>query len=142
MTNSSQGILDYVRTVRSNDRRDPYLLGLGALWLSVPWTALHFWLAWDQLPLRMATHFDDKWRANGWSSRADAVTFAFATLGFALVIVTPSCYVTRARKPRLASRRLLALHDAPPDLPVRHRHHFGRLRITDGIPSGATTRRG
>lgn len=82
----------------SMERRDPYPVALAALWLTVPWTAVHFWLAWDQLPLRMATHFDGQWRANGWSSRSDAVTFAFAILGFALVIVTPACYVTRVRK--------------------------------------------
>ena len=81
------------------EKRDPYLFALAGLWLPVPVTALRFWLVWDQLPLRMATHFDDHWRANGWSSREDALTLAFAVLGVALVVVTPSCYLVRARKP-------------------------------------------
>lgn len=81
------------------EKRDPYLVALAGLWLSVPLTALHFWLAWDRLPLRMATHFDDAWRPNGWSSRGDAVTLAFGMLGFALLVTTPACYLVRARKP-------------------------------------------
>jgi uncharacterized membrane protein len=81
------------------NKRDPYLLALAGLWLTVPLTALHFWLAWDRLPLRMATHFDDHWRANGWSARDDAVTFAFVILGGALVVLTPACWLTRLKKP-------------------------------------------
>jgi hypothetical protein len=83
-------------------KRDPYLLVVAALWLSIPLTALHFWSAWDQLPVRMATHFDDQWRANGWSSRDDALWLAFVILGLPLVIVTPACLWVRARKPSQA----------------------------------------
>jgi uncharacterized membrane protein len=81
------------------EKRDPYLFALAALWLPIPQLALRAWLVWDQLPVRMATHFDAQWRANGWSSREDAVTLAFAIVGFALLVVTPACYLVRARKP-------------------------------------------
>src|SRR5262245_30644496 len=81
------------------EKRDPYFLALGALWLSVPLTLLHFFLAWYRLPARMATHFDAQWHPNGWSSRADALGFSIAILGFGLVLSTPACYVVRTRKP-------------------------------------------
>jgi len=81
------------------NKRDPYLLLLAALWVFVPLTALHFWLSWDELPVRMATHFDAQWRPNGWSDRGDAFGFAMAILTFPLLIVTPACLWTRLRKP-------------------------------------------
>jgi hypothetical protein len=76
-----------------------YLMGLGALWLSAVATALHAWLAWGDLPPRMATHFDAHSHANGWTTRADAVTLCLGMLGGALVVLTVACYLVRRLKP-------------------------------------------
>jgi hypothetical protein len=84
------------------ERRAPFFIALGALWLSVPLTALHFWRAWRQLPLQLATHFDARWQPNGWSPREDAVGFAFGVLGFVLLVVTAACALVRSRKPAQA----------------------------------------
>lgn len=54
------------------------------MWTALPLTALRFRLVWDQLPLRMATHFDASWRPNGWMSKPVALEFA---LGITLLIL-------------------------------------------------------
>ena len=40
------------------------------MWLALPVTAFRFWLVWDRLPLRMATHFNVNGQPNGWMPRA------------------------------------------------------------------------
>lgn len=90
--------------------RDPYPFALAALWAWLPFTALRFWLAWDELPRRMATHFDDAWRPNGWSPKNDAVGLILGMLVFVLVIVTPGCYLTRLRKPSHSWTVLVIAH--------------------------------
>ena len=92
--------------------RDPYLIVLAALWAWLPFLALRFWLAWDELPRRMATHFDDAWRANGWSTKSEAVELAIGVVLFALLIVTPVCYWTRAQKPSHSWAVLVVAHMA------------------------------
>jgi uncharacterized membrane protein len=81
------------------DKRDPYLFVVAALWLSIPVTALHYWRAWDELPLRVATHFDANWQPNGWSSREGALTLSLGMLGLVLGVLTPTSLLVRARKP-------------------------------------------
>ena len=39
----------------------------------LPITALNYWRAWDQLPARMAVHFDANWQPNGYTSREGAL---------------------------------------------------------------------
>lgn len=79
--------------------RDPYVLAVAALWLSVPAMALRFWLAWDRLPARIAMHFDDRWRPNGWGPKEQAVYLAFGLLAVVLVPFTPICLAVRGNRP-------------------------------------------
>jgi hypothetical protein len=63
-------------------------LAVWLMWLAVPLTALDYWLAWDQLPVRMAVHFDLNWRASGWASREAAFGFAMGVVVFMLLVFT------------------------------------------------------
>ncbi len=57
-------------------------------WLSLPLIAVRYWQLWDQLPLRMATHFDVHGHPNGWMSRDTALCFGLGIPAFLLVIFT------------------------------------------------------
>jgi hypothetical protein len=58
------------------------------LWLALPLTALRYGQVWDQLPLRMATHFSASGQPNGWMPRAVSLYFALGLTAFTLVIFT------------------------------------------------------
>ena len=62
------------------------------MWLALPMTALRYWQAWDELPLRMATHFDMNWQPNGWMPRETALYFALGVTAFLLVVFTIVAY--------------------------------------------------
>jgi hypothetical protein len=55
------------------------------MWLALPITALRFALAWNHLPLRMATHFDIGGRPNGWMLRGTAF---YTALGITALMVS------------------------------------------------------
>jgi hypothetical protein len=67
------------------------------LWLALPLTALRYWMAWDQLPARMATHFDASGHPNGWMPRDTSLWFALGLTALMLVIFTLVPYLA-ARK--------------------------------------------
>ncbi|MBZ5597064.1 MAG: DUF1648 domain-containing protein [Acidobacteriia bacterium] len=69
----------------------PWLVALP--WVALPATALRYWQVWDQLPMRLATHFDASGRANGWMSREASLGFALGLTAFVLVIFTIVVYV-------------------------------------------------
>ena len=54
------------------------------MWVALPLTAMRFWLAWDRLPLRMASHFDINGQPNGWMPRERAF---YLVLGVTALIV-------------------------------------------------------
>ena len=58
------------------------------MWLALPLTALRFWLVWDQLPLRMATHFGASGQPNGWMTREVSLEFALGITAFLLLVFT------------------------------------------------------
>jgi hypothetical protein len=68
------------------------------MWLALPLTALRYWLVWDRLPMRMATHFDAANRPNGWMSREVSLEFALGMTAFLLVILTVVAYVAQKRQ--------------------------------------------
>lgn len=72
------------------------------MWLALPTTALSYWRAWDQLPLRMAVHFDANWRPNGYTSREGALTLGLGIMGFMLVVFTIAALVASVLKPAAA----------------------------------------
>jgi hypothetical protein len=57
-------------------------------WLALPLTALRYWQLWDQLPLRMATHFDFSGQPNGWMPRDVSLWFALGITASLLIIFT------------------------------------------------------
>ena len=58
------------------------------MWLALPLTALRFWLVWDQLPLRMATHFGASGQPNGWMTREVSLEFALGITACLLLVFT------------------------------------------------------
>ena len=78
------------------------------MWLALPMTAFRYWLAWDRLPLRMATHFDINWQPNGWMPREIALYFALGVTAFTLATFTVVFYVTyKTHVPDVSSWALL-----------------------------------
>ena len=58
------------------------------MWLALPITALNYWRAWDQLPARMAVHFDANWQPNGYTSREGSLMLGLGIMAFLLVVFT------------------------------------------------------
>jgi hypothetical protein len=79
--------------------RDWYKPFTWLMWLALPTTALNYWRAWDELPTRMAVHFDPNWQPNGWTSRQGSLMLALGILTFMLVVFTTAAYAVRAQKP-------------------------------------------
>ena len=72
------------------------------MWLALPTTALTYWRAWDQLPLRMAVHFDANWRPNGYTSREGALMLGLGIMSFMLVVFTIAALASSVLKPAAA----------------------------------------
>jgi hypothetical protein len=68
------------------------------IWIALPLTALRYWMAWDELPVRMATHFDINGHANGWMSRETSLQFALGLALFTLAIFSVVAYVMHESK--------------------------------------------
>jgi hypothetical protein len=79
-------------------KRTGYLTFTWLLWLALPLTALRYWTVWDQLPARMATHFDVNGHANGWMSREASLAFALGLTAFMLVIFTVIPYLASRKR--------------------------------------------
>jgi len=78
---------------------DWYKTLIWLMWVALPATALDYWRAWDQLPLRMAVHFDANWQPNGYTSREGSLMLALGIITFMLVVFTVAGHVVRAQKP-------------------------------------------
>lgn len=76
--------------------RSWYTAAIWAMWLALPITALNYWRAWDQLPARMAVHFDANWQPNGYTSREGALMLGLGIMAFMLVIFTVGGFILRA----------------------------------------------
>ena len=68
------------------------------MWLALPLLALRYWQVWDQLPLRMATHFDINGDANGWMTRDMSLWFALGVTLFLLAVSTAILLVIHSQK--------------------------------------------
>ncbi len=69
------------------------------MWLALPAAAWIYWRVWDQLPARMAVHFDANWQPNGYTSREGAVQLGLEILLVMLVLVTVVNLIVDALKP-------------------------------------------
>ena len=66
-------------------------IGIALPWLGLPLIALRYWMVWDQLPARMATHFNAMNQPNGWMSRQGSFYFI---AGLYLCLVTLFTVIT------------------------------------------------
>lgn len=73
----------------------PWLMTLP--WIALPAIGLRYWLVWDELPARLATHFDINGRPNGWMSREVSLGFALGVTAFLLVTFTIVTYVMQSK---------------------------------------------
>lgn len=72
------------------------------LWLVLPITAWEYYGHWDQLPPRMAVHFDANWHPNGYTSREGAVMLGLGIMAFLLLMFTLATLIIHALKPEVA----------------------------------------
>ncbi len=78
-----------------------YRVAVGMLWIVLPLTALRYWMVWDLLPARMATHFNAAGQPNGWMTREAALIFPLAMMVFFLLI--PTVILARLKKANAAA---------------------------------------
>jgi hypothetical protein len=69
------------------------------MWLALPGAAWIYWRVWDQLPARMAVHFDANWHPNGYTSREGAAQLGLEILLATLVLFTVTTLIVDALKP-------------------------------------------
>lgn len=79
--------------------RDWYKPLVGLMWLVLPVTAANYWLAWNQLPARMAVHFDVNNRPNGYTNREGAAMLGLGIMAVLLALFTIAALIARALKP-------------------------------------------
>jgi Protein of unknown function (DUF1648) len=77
--------------------RAAYKPMLVLMWLALVTSALIYWRSWDQLPARMAVHFDANWQPNGYTSKEGAVELNIMTV--MLVLFTVAGLIAHAMKP-------------------------------------------
>jgi hypothetical protein len=69
------------------------------MWLALPAAAWTYWRVWDQLPTRMAVHFDANWEPNGYIPREGALKLGLEILLITLVLFTAATLIIDALKP-------------------------------------------
>jgi len=90
----------------SSSRR--YLRVFTALiWLALPVMAVMYAMSWQELPARLATHFDLANHPNGWMSRGASLAFLLVMGGFMAGLAT--VILSRVKKPDPAAWALLIL---------------------------------
>jgi len=78
------------------------------MWLALPITAIRFWLVWDRLPVRMASHFGVNGHPNGWMPREEAFYLVLGLTAFVVTIFTVVSYAAhRTHVPDVVSWSLL-----------------------------------
>jgi hypothetical protein len=80
------------------------------MWLALPITALEYRQNWDQLPARMAVHFDANWNPNGFTSRQGALDLGLGIMVTMLVLFTIGAFAARALKRSSAWPLLVAFY--------------------------------
>lgn len=87
--------------------RNAYKLLVLLMWLMLPISAWSYWRVWDQLPARMAVHFNANWQPNGYTSREGAVELGLGIMFVMLVLFSIATLVIYAMKPAAAWPALL-----------------------------------
>ena len=81
--------------------------GVLLMWLALPISAWEYRSVWEQLPARMAVHFDANWRPNGYTSRQGALELGLGIMAVMLVMFTLSTLIIQGLKPGAAWPALL-----------------------------------
>jgi uncharacterized protein DUF1648 len=68
--------------------RRSFQLAIALLWLALPVVAYQYWRVWNQLPARMASHFNAAGQPNGWMSREVSAEFGICVIALLLVVFT------------------------------------------------------
>jgi len=87
--------------------RSKFQFAIGMLWLGPVAMLLQYWLVWDRLPLKVATHFAANGHANGWMSRETAALYPLIPVLPLLLVAT--VLLSRIRKPDSGSWAILGL---------------------------------
>ncbi len=80
------------------------------MWLVLPVTVLKYWQNWDQLPMRMAVHFDINWRPNGYTTREGSLMLGLGIMVFMLLLFTIAGWLVRALNPAAAWPMLVVFY--------------------------------
>jgi len=83
-----------------------------AMWLALPLSWMEYRQHWDQLPARMAVHFDANWQPNGFTSREGALDLGLGILAVMLIVFTVACFTIRALKPQASWPALIVAYVA------------------------------
>ena len=89
--------------------RRPFAILTALMWIALPLTALRYAQVWNELPTRMATHFNAAGQPNGWMPRDSSLHFGLGLVAFVLVVFTVIALVIRSQQtmPDAASYALL-----------------------------------
>lgn len=79
--------------------RDWFKPLVALMWLMLVASAASYWKAWDQLPNRMAVHFDANWQPNGYTSGEGAVMLGLGIMAVMLLLFSLAALIARALKP-------------------------------------------
>jgi len=78
--------------------RKPFAILTALMWIALPLTALRYAQVWNQLPARMATHFNALGQPNGWMPRATSLYFGLGVTAFVLTVFTSIAFVIMKSK--------------------------------------------
>jgi uncharacterized membrane protein len=82
--------------------RSLYKPAILLMWISLLTSALNYWRVWDQLPARMAVHFDANWQPNGFTSKEASLELGLGIMAVVLVLFTVAGLIVHTLKPAAA----------------------------------------
>ena len=90
--------------------RSAYKPMLLLMWLALITTAVNYWRVWDQLPARMAVHFDANFQPNGYTSREASAELGLGIMAVLLLLFTIAGLIAHAMKPAAAWPMLVGFY--------------------------------
>ena|SRR5215469_6769910 len=90
--------------------RSAYKPMLLLMWLALLTSVVSYWRVWDQLPARMAVHFDANFEPNGYTSREGAVELGIGIMAVMVLLFTIAGLIAHALKPVAAWPMLVGFY--------------------------------
>jgi len=72
------------------------------MWIALPLSWMEYRQNWEQLPERVAVHFNAEGQPNGFTSKDGALDLGLGIMGVLLILFTVACFATRTLKPQAA----------------------------------------